>query len=407
MEIVGKPFSPTDHLKICIKSRSPAKIPPKPALCFAHTVLTEHLPHHDLIRPLNSIVMADFRPIAPALQSEQSSASSGRKDHSTDTPGTSVGGTSGAGSGSGGVDGAGDGGRRGGPARGLSGDTSLRRRRLPGHVAVLACNECRRARAKVCSVDLYFILQLPSSFAPKIPHRCRSYTQHEIASRNRFTKVSLRSAMENDRKHVADVPHAASIVFTSLTPRRTKMTLSRRWKAFGRSTPVFKATILAYRRTPNISKNTAMTNPSFSISSQITGMWKRSSGDCDRAKRASLWQIGCTADRNLRNIYKQFLVHDRIFSSSYLELKTSIIVQAGLLVSILRFITGPRSRPVNFSSVISSSCISPGYILSTCYSANSTSCTATTPEMILVALVPWSMPFAQWHVICSRIQCLV
>ena len=167
METVGEPFPPTDHFKICIKSRSSAKIPPKPALLFAYTILTEHLPHHDRVRLFNFTVMADFRPIAPALQSEQSSASSGRKDRLTDTPGTSVGGTSGAGSGSGGVDGDGDSGRRGGHARGPSSDTSLRRRRLPGHVAVLACNECRRARAKVRSVGPYFIRQWPSSFAPR------------------------------------------------------------------------------------------------------------------------------------------------------------------------------------------------------------------------------------------------
>ena len=95
--------------------------------------------------------MADFRPIAPALQSEHSSTSSAnQRDHPSDTPGTSIGGLSGlgsgVGSGSGGGDGGGDGGRRG---RGPPGDAGQRRRRLPGHVAVLACNECRRARAKV------------------------------------------------------------------------------------------------------------------------------------------------------------------------------------------------------------------------------------------------------------------
>ena len=170
----------TDYFKISIKPRSPAKTHQNLHCPFAPTVPTEYLSDYDPFHLLQFIVMADFRPIAPALQSEQSSASSAaRKDHPSDTPGTSVGGTSGGGSGSGAGDGGGDGGRRGGPGRGPPGDANPRRRRLPGHVAVLACNECRRARAKVRRVDLYFILQWPPSFAPKLPHCCCSHPRHE------------------------------------------------------------------------------------------------------------------------------------------------------------------------------------------------------------------------------------
>ncbi|MCJ1397562.1 hypothetical protein MMC11_000756 [Xylographa trunciseda] len=74
--------------------------------------------------------MADsYRVLAPSTQSTDRSSSSGKASAANDTPITSSGGNSGAGGSN-------------------SGDGVQRRRRHPSHVTVMACNECRKARAK-------------------------------------------------------------------------------------------------------------------------------------------------------------------------------------------------------------------------------------------------------------------
>ncbi|MCJ1437836.1 hypothetical protein MMC27_007223 [Xylographa pallens] len=74
--------------------------------------------------------MADgYRSLAPSTQSTDRSSSSGKASGSLDTPLTS----SGANSGGGGSN---------------NGDGGQRRRRQPGNVTIMACTECRKARAK-------------------------------------------------------------------------------------------------------------------------------------------------------------------------------------------------------------------------------------------------------------------
>ncbi|MCJ1251730.1 hypothetical protein MMC30_008967 [Trapelia coarctata] len=84
--------------------------------------------------------MAEYRNLAPFPQNENSSASSTYNTSvglgTPNTHGTSSGGTGGSNTGSG--SGAGSG----------NGDAQQRRRRTAGQVSVLACTECRRARAK-------------------------------------------------------------------------------------------------------------------------------------------------------------------------------------------------------------------------------------------------------------------
>lgn len=88
--------------------------------------------------------MADYRNLAPSTQTDLSSASStyntsgGLGTPSTQTSSGAAGGSSGSGAGSG----AGSG----------SGDGQQRRRRAAGQVSVLACTECRRARARVSDI---------------------------------------------------------------------------------------------------------------------------------------------------------------------------------------------------------------------------------------------------------------
>ena len=65
----------------------PGQNPPRSGFIIAHTVLTKHFLYYALLLLLKFVVMADFRPIAPALQSEQSSASStGRRDQASGYP---------------------------------------------------------------------------------------------------------------------------------------------------------------------------------------------------------------------------------------------------------------------------------------------------------------------------------
>ena len=94
------------------------------------------------------IAMAEYRNLAPSTQNEYSSASSTYNTSgglgTPNTQGTSSGGTGGSNNGSG--SGAGSGSGSGG------GDGQQRRRRAAGQVSVLACTECRRARAKVSDI---------------------------------------------------------------------------------------------------------------------------------------------------------------------------------------------------------------------------------------------------------------
>jgi hypothetical protein len=86
------------------------------------------------------IAMAEYRNLAPSTQNEYSSASSAYNTSgglgTPSTLGTSSGGAGGSNNGSGSG----------------SGEGQQRRRRAAGQVSVLACTECRRARARVSDI---------------------------------------------------------------------------------------------------------------------------------------------------------------------------------------------------------------------------------------------------------------